>query len=74
MDTFGSPVGLCATGGYMREYWLVLAADDPPRLKLFKFPPSADNDRGVGLSKRVDNRLAKGGRPKHTNIPDKIRI
>jgi hypothetical protein len=53
---------------------LVLAADDPPRLKLFKFPPSADNDLGVGLSKRVDNRLAKGGRPKHTNIPDKVRV
>jgi hypothetical protein len=52
----------------------VLAADDPPRLKLFKFPPSADNDRGVGLSKCVDNRLAKGGRPKHTNIPDKVII
>jgi hypothetical protein len=53
---------------------LVLEADDPPRVKLFKFPPSADNDLGVGLSKRVDNRLAKGGRPKHTNIPDKIRV
>jgi hypothetical protein len=52
----------------------VLEADDPPRVKLFKFPPSADNDRGVGLSKRVDNRLAKGGRPKHTNIPDKGRL
>lgn len=48
---------------------MVLAADDPLRVKLFKFPPSADNDLGVGLSKRVDNRLAKGGRPKHTNIP-----
>jgi hypothetical protein len=52
----------------------VLAADDPPRAKLFKLPPSADNDLGVRLSKRADNRLAKGGRPKHTNIPDIIRV
>ena len=69
METFGSPAGLCATDGYMREYCEVLLLDDPPRLKLFKFPPNADNDLGVGLSKRVENLLANGGRPKHTNIP-----